>query len=259
MPLCSGVSPRIIPNLRSRNSSRAISTSWSVSENTARMRVERALDKIAVSLRRRGITSTGASVGLSIGGQIATAAPLSLASLVTGSAVNVAALSVLPAFLAFLGTAKVNLGTTAAIVAVATGSGVAFQEMRIRDAEAAVVRTYGERQALESKVGQLTTQIAQVQQRADEAEKGNDELLKAVAAVSKAEDVSSKTRAPKVAAKLQDEERLQRERKYQQDLARTRAEEAIARANVDAAVSTLDPASKYRLLIASSEKSLANQ
>ena len=57
-----------------------------LSENAARMRVERALDKLHAALARRGITSTTAAVGLALAAQVSTAAPAGLATSVTGLA-----------------------------------------------------------------------------------------------------------------------------------------------------------------------------
>ena len=57
-----------------------------VSENTARMRVERALEKLELLLAKRGVTSTSAALGVALGGQTALAAPAGLAASVTSAA-----------------------------------------------------------------------------------------------------------------------------------------------------------------------------
>jgi RNA polymerase sigma factor (sigma-70 family) len=57
-----------------------------VSEDAARMRVDRALDKLRVLLARRGITSTSAALAGMFTSQSAVAAPAGLASAVTGAA-----------------------------------------------------------------------------------------------------------------------------------------------------------------------------
>jgi RNA polymerase sigma factor (sigma-70 family) len=49
-----------------------------VSDDAARMRVDRALDKLRVSLVRRGITSTTGALAIALGSQAATTAPASL-------------------------------------------------------------------------------------------------------------------------------------------------------------------------------------
>ena len=57
-----------------------------VNENSARMRVERALDKLRERLVRRGITSTAAALGAALASQPVIAAPAGLAATVTGAA-----------------------------------------------------------------------------------------------------------------------------------------------------------------------------
>jgi RNA polymerase sigma factor (sigma-70 family) len=59
-----------------------------LTENTARMRVERALDKLHALLARRGVTSTTAALGLALANQAGVAAPAGLAASVTGAALR---------------------------------------------------------------------------------------------------------------------------------------------------------------------------
>lgn len=62
-----------------------------VSENTARMRVERALEKLHTALMKRGITSTAAALSLVLANQALAAPPLGLATSVTSAALAAAA------------------------------------------------------------------------------------------------------------------------------------------------------------------------
>lgn len=64
-----------------------------LSPNTARMRVDRALDKLRQRLARRGITSTSAALASVLTGNAIQAAPLGLSSVVTSAATTVAAAS----------------------------------------------------------------------------------------------------------------------------------------------------------------------
>src|SRR6185295_9056058 len=57
-----------------------------LAENTARMRVERALEKLRDALGRRGLTSTTAGLAIALGNQAGVAAPAGLAASVTGAA-----------------------------------------------------------------------------------------------------------------------------------------------------------------------------
>ena len=57
-----------------------------VNDNTARMRVERALDKLRALLERRGVTSTTAALAAALANQAVVAAPAGLVATVTGAA-----------------------------------------------------------------------------------------------------------------------------------------------------------------------------
>jgi RNA polymerase sigma factor (sigma-70 family) len=63
-----------------------IGTVLHLSEDAARMRVERALEKLRTLLVGRGVTSTSAALGLVLTQQAAVAAPLGLAGVVSGAA-----------------------------------------------------------------------------------------------------------------------------------------------------------------------------
>lgn len=62
-----------------------------LTEDAARMRVERALDKLRATLVRRGATSTSAALGLALANQAATAAPAGVAASIAGTALTAAA------------------------------------------------------------------------------------------------------------------------------------------------------------------------
>jgi RNA polymerase sigma factor (sigma-70 family) len=62
-----------------------------LSENAARMRVDRALDKLRAALARRGVTSSAAALSLALSQQAVIAAPVGLAASVTGAALAGAA------------------------------------------------------------------------------------------------------------------------------------------------------------------------
>ncbi|MBI5771986.1 MAG: sigma-70 family RNA polymerase sigma factor [Verrucomicrobia bacterium] len=63
-----------------------IGTKLNLSDNAARMRVERALEKLRARLERRGITSTAAALATVLAHQTAVAMPAGLATSVTGAA-----------------------------------------------------------------------------------------------------------------------------------------------------------------------------
>ena len=91
-----------------------------LSENAARMRVDRALDKLHGQLVRRGIKSTATALGVVLAGQLATAAPSTLAATVTSVALA-GATSAAGAAIVFMGMTKIQIGIAATLV-VAGGS-----------------------------------------------------------------------------------------------------------------------------------------
>lgn len=93
-----------------------------VSENAARMRVERALDRLQGALSSRGITSTTAALGVALGNQVTLAAPAGLAAAVTGAALAQGAASG-GAIVTFLAMTKLQIAVT---VAVALGGLAAY-------------------------------------------------------------------------------------------------------------------------------------
>ncbi|MFT3781230.1 MAG: sigma-70 family RNA polymerase sigma factor [Nibricoccus sp.] len=107
-----------------------------VTENAARMRVERALEKLRGRLARRGIVSTAAALGVALTSQPILAAPASLAPAVTSVALGCAtagavagAGGVMATALKFMSTAKIILGTAAAIAVFGVGAFVGVQSI----------------------------------------------------------------------------------------------------------------------------------
>jgi RNA polymerase sigma factor (sigma-70 family) len=96
-------------------------------ENAARMRVDRALERLQSALARRGVTSTTAALGLVLAQQVAVAAPAGLAVSVTGAAVAAGATTVAAGWTAtIMGMTKLQLGTAVAVATIGAGS-VAMQ------------------------------------------------------------------------------------------------------------------------------------
>ena len=90
-----------------------------VSEDAARMRIERALDKLRAALARRGITSTAAALGATVSNQPLISAP-------TGLAAAVAAQALTHAGAGFVATSLVSLMTTKIITVAIVSALVAF-------------------------------------------------------------------------------------------------------------------------------------
>lgn len=109
-----------------------------LSDHAARMRVDRAVDKLRGRLVRRGVTSTAAALSLVLANQAVVAAPAGLAASVTGTALAGSTASAL----VFMGLTKLQLTFAGAVVA--TGAGIyAVQESSNADlrAEIAALQT----------------------------------------------------------------------------------------------------------------------
>lgn len=103
----------------------AVGARLALSENAARMRVDRAVDKLRERLRLRGITSTSAALAAVLAGQAVAAAPAGLAASVTTAAL--AAPAAASAVLTFMSMTKIQLGLAAAVAVAGTGT-YAWQE-----------------------------------------------------------------------------------------------------------------------------------
>lgn len=99
-----------------------VGASLRLTENAARMRVERALDKLHGLLVRRGVTSTTAALGLALGSQATTAAPVGLAASITGAALAGTAATTVGALTIFMGMTKLQMGIAGAL-AIAGAAG----------------------------------------------------------------------------------------------------------------------------------------
>jgi RNA polymerase sigma factor (sigma-70 family) len=109
---------------------------FAATEDAARMRVERALEKLRTLLARRGVTSTGAALGVMLTSEAARAAPAGLAASVTGPALAGAAVTT-PAsgLMAFMTTTKFVAGAAGLVLLLSVG--VAVREVRQSRAAAA--------------------------------------------------------------------------------------------------------------------------
>lgn len=98
-----------------------VGAALAISENTARVRVDRALDKLRIQLSKRGVTSTSAALATLLANQAFASAPAGLALSVSGAALGAAAATGGATALAtFMGLTKVQVA--AAALAVAGGT-----------------------------------------------------------------------------------------------------------------------------------------
>jgi len=158
-----------------------------LTEDAARRRVERALDKLRAALVRRGITSTTAALGVALANQAAATAPAGVAASVAGAALTAATASASAgAWLAFLTMSKIKVGiVSAVVVAFVATSVVELRADRELRAELNALRSGGDDPIrLRRENQKLNADLAQLSGKNPEA----DELvrLRARAAVLKA-------------------------------------------------------------------------
>jgi RNA polymerase sigma factor (sigma-70 family) len=96
-----------------------------LSDNAARMRVDRAVDKLRTLLARRGVTSSAAALALALTTQAVAAAPVGLAATVTGAALATG--GGLATAVTFMSLTKLQIGIAGAVIAAGV-SGYLMQE-----------------------------------------------------------------------------------------------------------------------------------
>lgn len=106
----------VVMRFLNRSAFAEIGTALRVSEEAARKRTERALEKLRVALARRGITSTAAALGALVAGQAAIAAPAGLAVTLAAQATATAGSATLAATVAAFMTGKIIATATVGLV-----------------------------------------------------------------------------------------------------------------------------------------------
>ncbi len=140
----------------------SVATALRLSEDAARKRVDRALEKLGALLGRRGITSTGGALALLLANQVSIAAPANVAASITAAAMAGAATGAGVAGIFIMSTAKILTGITAVVALVGIGSAV-YQARASREAAAAVVNVTAERDALRARVAALEKRVQQME------------------------------------------------------------------------------------------------
>jgi RNA polymerase sigma factor (sigma-70 family) len=144
-----------------------------LTENAARMRVERALDKLHAALARRGVTSTAAALAAGLGSQSGVAAPPGLAASVAAAAMAGAGGGL------FTGAVWGLLLGAAGVVVAATGIAIERQTVS-RSAAAALVALEREEGQLQARLAGAEAELAAAAQRAQAADADALRLLRAI-------------------------------------------------------------------------------
>jgi RNA polymerase sigma factor (sigma-70 family) len=173
---------------------REIGTVLNLTEGAARMRVERALEKLRALLARRGIASTSAALSVALASHAVGAAPAGLAMTVTGAAITASTTATVGAlnFLGFMSTTKFAGGIAAFALIVTLG--VAIRETRAsREIAASLAAATDDYQA-HARI------LRELQQRTVAAERSQSELQQAIAAAEAAKTEADRRAASEAAA-----------------------------------------------------------
>jgi RNA polymerase sigma factor (sigma-70 family) len=117
-----------------------------LSENAARMRVERALDKLHALLSKKGITSSSAALAVALSANAVAAAPAGVAISSTSAAMAVAGGAGL-AWISLMSSAKLPF-TVATAILVTGGTAIALQKQAQAKVEATIAAILGENQSI---------------------------------------------------------------------------------------------------------------
>ncbi len=154
-----------------------------VSEDAARMRVERALEKLRGLLAKRGVTSTSAALGLALTQQVG-AVPAELVASVAASAISSATSLAVPlaglGALGIMSSIKLALGVGGLAAGAIVLAIVQYRAAQSANAEsAALLQVHA---SLQARIGKLEQDLASAAQRARASDVDNASLLEAIAA-----------------------------------------------------------------------------
>src|SRR5258708_942089 len=172
-----------------RRSFSEIGLALNATEDAARMRVDRALDKLRTLLARRGATSTCAALGMMLASQAATAAPTGIAGTVTSAALKSATTAASPALnlIQLMSTSKT---VAAAGLVLVLAIGITVKEVRREhSAKSSVVTSQRD-------LAGLAEQLNRTRQRAAEAERNLADLQRAAEEARLAAEVEAKPNKP---------------------------------------------------------------
>jgi RNA polymerase sigma factor (sigma-70 family) len=139
-----------------RKDFRGVGDALGSSEDAARKRVDRALEKLHVLLKHRGAAFTAAALGTALATEAVTAAPAGLAGIVAGTALAGSAVAgeMTATLVKLMTMTKLKFGIISMFAVAAAGTGIyeAGEASRLR----------GEVQTLQQQQGPLVTQMAQL-------------------------------------------------------------------------------------------------
>lgn len=143
---------------------KAVAGAFGISEDAARMRVARALDRLRETLERKGVSTTADALGHSLASQAAIAAPVALVGAVTASALSAGSAKAATVVAAGWTLKKLPLAGAASAAAVCGLLFIQHQQGTIRNLrdEAATLRPLVEQvRQLEERNGRLAGLLPQ--------------------------------------------------------------------------------------------------
>jgi hypothetical protein len=140
-----------------------IGEQFGLSENAARMRVERALERLRAEFNRRGVTTTAVALSTAVSANAVSVAPAGLAATLSTAALAGATLTTAATATTVKTIAMTTLQKTLITATVAVLAGAGFYEAR----QASTFRTQVE--AMRQQQTPLTEQIAQLTRARDDA------------------------------------------------------------------------------------------
>ena len=194
-----------------------------LTEEAARKRVDRALDKLAGILARRGVTSTSVAVGAALAQQATVAAPAGLAATVTGAVLAGAAagggVATGAAILSFMGS-KTITAVVGAIAAAAIG-GAVYESRVVRQRDAEITALTGQQRGTSSQLAELQQRLQAAEQRARAAEDDSAKLLAAIQNQASTRATTSVAAAAAPASEPLTQDKVQARYRRAQEMART--------------------------------------
>jgi RNA polymerase sigma factor (sigma-70 family) len=171
-----------------------IGVRFQLSENGARMRVDRALDKLCGLLARRGITSTTAALGTILAQQATAATPAGLAAMVTGTAMASVSAVVPPVIgvLQLMTTTKMATGVAGVALMILAVGTATYEHQSRRAAEASLASASHDHQLLLAKLNGLEESVRTAEQDAAQIKKRVDDARTAAAAKGAADAQAAK-------------------------------------------------------------------
>src|SRR5439155_21440550 len=154
-----------------------------LSENAARMRVERALDKLRAQLARKGVTSTAAALALLLAGNavsatpagfVATLASASFASATVGTGITLTLLK-------FMAATKLKTGVISAIVVASVVTPLVVQhqaQARLRDQDEALHQQANHLAKLQAENERLSNLLSQAKDSRSPSDDQLSELMR---------------------------------------------------------------------------------